>query len=607
MQRLAHKRLLAGATRTLAAIIAGISLTVPAMALEIPSLPFATPNTVITADAALWNPQPDSTPEKDIVLPMPGGMAMVFRVAAVPARGLLWSLSLDMGVSDEPGADRALQDRTWVAQISAPFTMEDTLTSTTAQGAGPVSWKASVPGDDGSWFCYLIAKYEVTRGQYRSVMEPGSASRDDDGLPVTDVSWQDAMDFTARWTAWLLENHPDALPAFKGETTATAYVRLPTEVEWEYAARGGQNESTNYSQLPFFTMAKGKTHQDYAVMDGDPLAPIGTRLPNRLGLYDPAGNAAEMTMDNFRYSRAGKLQGSSGGYVCRGGSHLSDRDGILPGRRDETPLFTAQGAAKRPDLGFRPVISGINVPSQERRETLVAEYEAISGLKLSSSPTDSKAKAEPAADAAPMPFFGEPTATPVKQRTHKATPMEELSDLILNESDPVMRGHLISLRARLSESNILQARDRAARAENQLQKCIMTLESARNILDKSYLMTKLDLRAIDKGLQDKDITKKQMQLLKEKEKVVKKELKANNNLLDQTVDSYINDMEEVARMQADDVRGSFQELAALYRGEDPFNSRMKHVMDMVRGHYEHLAKGGKLEAKTIIDQFEMAG
>ncbi len=596
--------------RLLAALLACLGLAAPAMAAEtalpVPAAP-ATPSALISADPALWNPRPDKVPSRDIVMPMPGGMAMVFRVVAVPTRGLLWSMELDLGVSDlgvsdAPQAGRALQDGTWRTLLSAPFMVEDTLKTTTALGTVPVAWKDSLPGDgSGGWSCYLIAKYEVTRGQYRSVMESGAAPRDDDNMPVTYVGWLDVMALTERWTAWLLENHPDALPSFKGDTPNTGYVRLPTEAEWEYAARGGQNESINYSQQTFFTMAEGTDHADYAVMDGAPLAPIGTRLPNPLGLHDTAGNAAEMTLDTFRYSRSGTLQGPSGGFVCRGGSHLSDKDAILPGRREEMPLFTARGESRSESLGFRPVISGINVPSQDRRLALVAAYDAMSG-QSSAKQSFAQEAARAETGTTPMIMFGEPAAAPAKRQA-RATPMEELNDLILSESDPVLRGHLIGLRARLSESNILQTLDRAARARNHVQQCIMTLEIVRNIWHKSFILRDMEMPAIN-AMVSQDGPAQEKKYWKDKKKATEKNLRINDKLLDKTIASYISDMHELLGMHHDDVRGAFQYLAALYRGEDRFNYRMTRTMGMVRGHYERMTTGVTLDARDVLKDLE---
>ncbi|MDO5537055.1 MAG: SUMF1/EgtB/PvdO family nonheme iron enzyme [Desulfovibrionaceae bacterium] len=524
------------------------------------------------SSAAACNPQPDKQAERDIAMPMPGGLSMVFRVVAVPARGYLWPLEATLGAADEPESGRAVYDTRYRALISAPFSGDDV----------PAQWKQSLPADaDGQFFYYLIAKYEVTRAQFAAVMDQANAASAADtqggDLPVTGISWYEAMLFTERYTEWLLANHPGILPTFKDDTRNTGYVRLPTEAEWEYAARGGQNESTNYRQQPFFSMAEDSALSDYAIYkDGQgkaALSPVGSRKPNPLGLYDTAGNAAEMTLDAFRFSVSGSLQGAAGGFVRKGGSYLSNEEGIMPGRRDEVPLFRKDGPAKADDLGFRPVISGINTPGGGRLSELQAEYDRISGQRTSAG------------------AMGEKGA---------ATPMEELNRLIDRSTDAVMRAHLLSLRAELGKSNILQAQDRAARAENSIQQCAMTLEMARNIEYKSYILREIELVGITAAVQEAQGGKKQRwQKLKTAKE---KELAANDRLLNETLAMYIGDVQEIGTMDSGDVTAGFQNLAALYRGEDRFNYRMGLILAMVRSHYTKVADGGILEARALLDE-----
>ena len=197
-----------------------------------------------TTKAGATNPESDAA---DIILPMPGGVTMAFRAVAVDANGFLWDKTVRPGTSDAADS-RGFYDGRYTTGISAPFSAADV----------PAAWKKGTPQD--SKFFYLIAKYEVTRLQWRAVMDENADTqtpKPDDALPVTDITWFDAVNFTQRWTDWLLKNRPDALPAFKGDSRNTAFVRLPTEVEWEYAARGGQNVPMTSS--PWLTARRSAT------------------------------------------------------------------------------------------------------------------------------------------------------------------------------------------------------------------------------------------------------------------------------------------------------------------------------------------------------------
>ena len=160
---------------------------------------------------------------------------MVFRVVAVPANGFLWSLNLDLGVADTSDPSRSYYDSTHKAVLSAPFSALDV----------PASWKQSLPkGADGDFYYYLIAKYEVSCMQWRAVMEenfdPGKIGPDD-AKPVTGISWYEAMTFTQRYTDWLLQNHPDALPSFRNDTRNTACPQRQSGSTLPAAARRTQS------------------------------------------------------------------------------------------------------------------------------------------------------------------------------------------------------------------------------------------------------------------------------------------------------------------------------------------------------------------------------
>ena len=126
---------------------------------------------------------------------------------------------------------------------------------------------------------FYIAKYEVTQGLWMAVMGGKNPSKViGDSLPVTRVSWYDAQTFIAKLN----------------ELTGKKY-RLPTEAEWEYAARGGQlsrnykfSGSDNLEEVAWCKKNSGKT-----------IHSVGTKQPNEVGVYDMSGNVYEGCFDGF--------------------------------------------------------------------------------------------------------------------------------------------------------------------------------------------------------------------------------------------------------------------------------------------------------------------
>jgi hypothetical protein len=215
-------------------------------------------------------------------------------------------------------------------------------------------------------------------------MEEGCTDNDrllpDDARPKTGISWFEAVTFTRRYTEWLLQNHSGTLPAFADGRSA--FVRLPTEAEWEYAARGGQSVTdAQMNAIDFFPIQKGRSYDDYAVFS-NPSAPkppqrlawIGSRCPNPAGLLDTAGNASEWVLDPFRFSVHQRLHGAVGGGVAKGGSFRRSLREILPGRREELPYFLYDGLYSSSDLGFRVALGAIIIP-RGRYTTLLAQWE----------------------------------------------------------------------------------------------------------------------------------------------------------------------------------------------------------------------------------------
>lgn len=123
---------------------------------------------------------------------------------------------------------------------------------------------------------FYMAKYEITRAQYQTVMRTAAASEMEDNLPVDDITFAGALEFCRRLSETL------------GVT-----VTLPTEAQWEYACRAG-------SSTPYYT---GRTTADldragwYAANSQQHSHLGGEKQPNAWGLFDMLGNAAEPCLD----------------------------------------------------------------------------------------------------------------------------------------------------------------------------------------------------------------------------------------------------------------------------------------------------------------------
>jgi formylglycine-generating enzyme required for sulfatase activity len=193
---------------------------------------------------------------------------------------------------------------------------------------------------------FNMGKYEVTNAQYRRFKPKHSSgsyegnSLNDDNQPVTNVSWFDAVAY-AQW-----------LSTKSGRT-----YRLPTEAEWEYAARAGNGGRNFWGDDPAEACrhANGaditakRQWPDWAVTNCNDkhkvAAPVGSFRPNAYGLYDIMGNAWEWTNDWYDetyYNNSPKVnpRGPESGSlkVPRGGGwpnasecvRVSDRNGFPP-------------------------------------------------------------------------------------------------------------------------------------------------------------------------------------------------------------------------------------------------------------------------------------
>lgn len=167
---------------------------------------------------------------------------------------------------------------------------------------------------------YMIGQTEVTQGMWKAIMgEYPKYYLGDDNFPVVGVSWQECNQFISRLN----------------EMTGGVY-RLPTEAEWEYAARGG-NISHGFKYSGSNNVNNVACYVDNSFSDIPNL--VKSKAPNELGIYDMSGNVAEWCSDWFEeYSsdyQVNPIGPSSGEWkIIRGGAfssiarlcRVSDRD-----------------------------------------------------------------------------------------------------------------------------------------------------------------------------------------------------------------------------------------------------------------------------------------
>lgn len=306
-------------------------------------------------DEKTWNPKPD---DEDIILPMPCEGAMAFRRVAIPVADPLDDMPVTLG---QDGGDWGVIEHSYPAFIAGSF--------------------SEAKKDKGRY--YLVAKYELTTLQYQALME-GSCPTPSRKLsiPATGMSWFDAVTAADKYNRWLRAHAMDKLPQEDGNP---GFLRLPTEVEWEFAARGGLKVNSAEFRDLHYPMDDLKNYEWFsgAQSSNGKVQLIGLLSPNPLGLYDMLGNVSEMMFTPFYLNKLNRLHGQAGGFVVRGGNILSGPAEIRSAARkevnyyDQATPFTSKTTGLRLVLVAPTITSTAKVKQLEKSwETLGAEHQA---------------------------------------------------------------------------------------------------------------------------------------------------------------------------------------------------------------------------------------
>jgi hypothetical protein len=262
------------------------------------------------------NPKPAPN---DLLLPLPGGLSFAFR---------------PISVGDDKGSFAA---KLYKIGDRAEGGFQEFPTDVSVGGA-------VVQDLDGKkQWVYFLSKYEVSEAQWHTVMGTGSPIQKRSSNPITKVTWFEVQDFIHKLNTHLFANARGKLPS-NGQP---CFVRLPTEAEWEFAARGGLLVSADDfdRKHPY----KAGNLGDYEWFSGpgssgDSIKRIGGKLPNPLGLHDMLGNVAELTSSHYSVEY---YQGRVGGVTTKGGDYLTEEERIRASARDEFTFYN-------PDLEFKP-------------------------------------------------------------------------------------------------------------------------------------------------------------------------------------------------------------------------------------------------------------
>lgn len=203
--------------------------------------------------------------------------------------------------------------------------------TTLSKEEGGYYWNFERPRHDVTLYSFKIGRYEVTQAEWEEIMGNNPSYFKGGNLPVEKVSWDDCQLFITRLNA----------------ITGMRF-RLPTEAEWEYAARGGDKShdyiyagSNDVNSVAWYkSNNENKTH------------PVGMKYPNELGLYDMSGNVFEWCSDwSGWYSSESQTnpKGKSTGTdrIVRGGSWYNSiedcrvfaRNNFLPTKQLSTVGF----------------------------------------------------------------------------------------------------------------------------------------------------------------------------------------------------------------------------------------------------------------------------
>ena len=267
------------------------------------------------ARGGFWDGKPEycTVSARNAELPKKQYTSFGFRLAVVPVREKKANASGKPNTAQTASAENMPDTLSFDLAAGVPLTMKKVSAAGARFRMGEGYNSKYTPHFVSFKKDYYIGQYEVTQAQWNALMDTNPSGFKGDDLPVEKVVWDEVAEFCKKLNE-------------SGKAPAGWIFTLPTEAQWEFAAKGGKDSkgykfsgSDNLEDVAWYNDNSGdvslkgmKRDRDYLVLrdkNNNRTHPVGTKKPNELGLYDMNGNVKEICLDSMDFNNSGYSDG----------------------------------------------------------------------------------------------------------------------------------------------------------------------------------------------------------------------------------------------------------------------------------------------------------